>query len=89
MHRERNATVNTFIWIDIDEAARWLSTRPDEVNCLIQEGLLVSKRSQHTGIVVRADEVECLAKAFKGRKPRRRRSAVQKRSSSRTAPAIC
>jgi hypothetical protein len=72
--------MNTVIWIEIDEAARWLSTRPDEVICLIQEGLLGSKRSRPADIVVRADEVERLAKAFKVRKPRSRRVAVQKSS---------
>ena len=71
--------MNTMIWIDLDEAARWLETRPDEVICLIQEGLLDSKRYRHAGIVVRADEVERLAKAFKGRNPRRRRVAFPKR----------
>jgi hypothetical protein len=81
--------MNTVIWIGLDEAARWLSTGPDEVICLIQEGLLDSKRSRHAGIVVRADEVERLAEAFKGRKPRRRRVAVQKRSVFRREPAHC
>jgi hypothetical protein len=69
--------MNTAIWIDLDEAARRLSTRPDEVNCLIQDGLLDSKRIRRAGTVVRIAEVERLAEAFKGRKPRRRKTAFQ------------
>ena len=70
--------MNTVIWIDLDEAARLLSTGRNKVMCLIREGLLDSKRRRHAGIVVRADEVKGLAEAFNGRKPRRRRAAAQR-----------
>jgi hypothetical protein len=80
----RIATMNSVIWIDIDEAAQGLSTRPDDVICLVQEGLLDSKRRRPADILVRADEVERLAKAFKGRNRRRRRAAVQLRSTIRS-----
>ena len=46
--------MNTVIWIDLDEAARLLSTGRNKVMCLIREGLLDSKRRRHAGIVVRA-----------------------------------
>ena len=32
-------------WIDLDAAAGWLSTQPDEVMSLIRDGLLGSKRT--------------------------------------------
>jgi hypothetical protein len=81
--------MNTVIWIDLDAAARLLSSRPEELICLIREGLLESKGSRHTGVVVRVDEVERLAAAFKGKKRRGRRPATQNRSIFRGEPVRC
>ena len=81
--------MNTLIWIDLDEAARLLSAHPEEMICLIREGLLESKRSRHAGIVVRVDEVERLATAFEGSNQRRRRPATVSRSLCHGEPAHC
>jgi hypothetical protein len=85
----RTALMNTVIWIDLDEAARLLSTGRDKVMCLIREGLLDSKRRRYTGIVLRADEVEGLAEAFNLRKPRRRRAVAQRIAPTLSEPAHC
>jgi hypothetical protein len=54
-------------WIDIDEAALWFLVRPEELWCLIQDGLLSSRDRSRDDIVVRVDEVRRLADVFKPR----------------------
>jgi hypothetical protein len=65
---------NNVIWIDLDDAARWLSSKPDDVMCLIREGVLGSKRRPHEDFVVRADDVTCLAELWTPKTPKRRRA---------------
>ncbi len=56
--------MNCFAWIDLDEAARRLETRPEQVMSLVREGLLAARRRSAKHVVVRTDEVEMLAEAF-------------------------
>jgi hypothetical protein len=71
--------MNNLIWINLDDAAGWLSSKPDDVMCLIREGVLGSKRRRHENIVVRADDVRCLAQFWTFRKAGRRRTHFRKR----------
>jgi hypothetical protein len=79
--------MNTAVSIDLEEAAQCLSTGSDELICLIQEWLFDSKRGRHARIVVRADEIERLAGAFKSRKAYRRRGEAQRTSMCRSESA--
>ena len=63
------------IWIELDVAAGWLSSNPDEVMSLIRDGTLGSKRRRHDDVVVRAGDVRCLAEIWTVRTPKRRRTA--------------
>jgi hypothetical protein len=71
--------MTNLIWIDLDDAAGWLSTRPDDVMCLIREGVLGAKRRSNENVVVRADDVRCLAEFWTPRTPKRHRSRCRKR----------
>jgi hypothetical protein len=64
--------MTNLIWIDLDEAAGWLSSNPDDVMSLIREGILGSKRRSRDNIVVRADDVSCLAEFWTDRRPKKR-----------------
>jgi hypothetical protein len=74
------------IWIDIDDAAGWLSSKPEDVMCLVREGILGSKRARHGNFVVRGDEVSCLAEFWPPRMARRPRARSRKRGNLSRVP---
>jgi len=56
--------MSKFCWIDLDEAAVRLSSTPEDVNSLIQDGLLGGRSFDGTELVVRSDDVDRLADLF-------------------------
>ena len=69
----RFSTMTNLIWIDLEVAAGWLSSDPNEVMTLIRDGTLCAKRRRHANVVVRADDVRCLAEFWTVKTPRRPR----------------
>jgi hypothetical protein len=65
--------MTTVTWIDLDVAAGWLATKPDDVMTLIREGVLGSKRLTRDTFVVRAADVKSLARFWVPKRPKRRR----------------
>ena len=53
-----------FCWIDLDEAAVRLSSTPEGVSSLIEDGVLIARTFDGTEFVVRSDEVDRLAELF-------------------------
>jgi hypothetical protein len=51
-------------WIDIDEAASLLGARPEEVLCLVREGILFARGRGRRELVLQAAEVKALAACF-------------------------
>ena len=66
--------MTNLIWIDIDDAAGWLSSKPEDVMCLVREGILGSKRGPHEDLVVRANDVRFLAEFWTAITPKRPRT---------------
>jgi hypothetical protein len=66
--------MTTVTWIDLDVAAGWLATKPDDVMTLIREGVLGSKRLTRDTFVVCAFDVESLAHFWVPKRPKRRRA---------------
>ena len=60
-------------WIDVDAAAGWLESRPEDVINLIREGVLGSRRISRDDLVVRAVDVKTLALFWVPKRPKRRR----------------
>jgi hypothetical protein len=73
-------------WIDLDAAAGWLSSNPDDVMSLVRDGILGSKRKSRENFVVRADDVRCLAELWMVIKPRRPRVHCRTRPSTKRKP---
>ncbi len=53
-----------FCWIDLSEAAVRLSSTPDDVSTLINDGVLDARTFDGREFVVRSDDVERLADLF-------------------------
>jgi hypothetical protein len=53
-----------FCWIDLNEAAVRLSSTPEDVTTLINDGVLRARTFDGTELVVRSDEVDQLANIF-------------------------
>jgi hypothetical protein len=51
-------------WISVDEAASWLSFRPEQVVCLVREGILAGRGRRTDDMVVLATDVQQLAAAL-------------------------
>ena len=84
----RSTPMNNLIWIDLNVAAGWLSSNPDEMMILIRDGTLGAKRRRHGNVVIRADDVRCLAEVWTARTPTKRRPQLRKTgtaSSNRTS----
>jgi hypothetical protein len=75
----QRTTVTGSYWIDIDEAAKLLAARPDDVLSLVRDGILGARVRGVPEIALRAAEVKRLAKAL----PRPRRSPGHHRIGSR------
>ncbi|MFI5454889.1 MAG: hypothetical protein ACHRXM_05500 [Isosphaerales bacterium] len=61
--------MSKFCWIDLDEAAVRLSSTPESVKSLIDEGVLSARTFDGSELVVRSDEVANLAEMFSFNKP--------------------
>jgi hypothetical protein len=83
----RFSTMTNLIWIDLEVAAGWLSSDPNEVMTLIRDGSLCAKRRRHANVVVRADDVRCLAEFWSVRTPPRRRPHFRKTPATRCKQA--
>jgi hypothetical protein len=70
--------MTNLIWIDLEVAAGWLSSDPNLVMTLIRDGTLCAKRRRHANVVVRADDVRCLAEFWTVKTRRRRRPHFRK-----------
>jgi hypothetical protein len=57
-----------FCWIDLDEAAVRLSSTPEEVSSLIEDGVLDARTFDGREFVVRSDDVDRLADLFTSNK---------------------
>jgi hypothetical protein len=75
----QRTTVKRSYWIDIDEAAKLLSARPDDVVSLVRDGVLGARVRGVPEIALRAAEVMSLAQAL----PRPRRSPGHRPTGSR------
>jgi hypothetical protein len=69
------------MWIDLDAAAGWLSSSPEDVMTLIREGVLGAKRISRCGFVVSTADVKTLARFWIRQKANRRRMRCTSQSS--------
>ena len=83
----RFSTMTNLIWIDLEVAAGWLSSDPNLVLTLIRDGTLCAKRRRHANVVVRADDVRCLAEFWTVKTPRRPRPHFRKTPATRCKQA--
>jgi hypothetical protein len=85
----RSTIMTTVTWIDLDVAAGWLSTKPEDVMTLVREGVLGSKRLSRDTFVVRADDVRSLARLWVPKRPRRRRAACARSTTDTRKSLSC
>jgi hypothetical protein len=79
--------MTTVTWIDLDVAAGWLATKPDDVMTLIREGVLGSKRLTRDTFVVCAADVKSLARFWVPKRPRRSRGTrLRQTTDARRSP---
>jgi hypothetical protein len=68
------------MWIDLDAAAGWLSSSPEDVMTLIREGVLGAKRISRCDLVVRGADVKTLARFWIRQRANRRRTRCTSQS---------